>query len=150
MLNHWQAQDRSYKNTAHSGVWACLDVKTIGEPQHDLPPRSQFVDLDIAALAMACIEDAVRVLREGKHHNSQQAINEAAYWMFYDDPTGDRAFSLSWCVGAINTFTGVGMDANWIRERASRWLPRFKAKRKHKIYVRNERKKGPSPKEVED
>lgn len=97
--------------------------------------------LDFGRLALACLEDAVKVMGDGdprkwpfpdwqddvhpsewaRREEAFRAYKEAVYWAFYElDPLGERVFSLNWCVGAINQFLGLELSPDRVREDAIR------------------------------
>ena len=95
-------------------------------------------DLDLSALCVAVIEDAVDVLKKGDPRvrystdgegrnakawmrDKMQAWREAAFWMFFEeDPDGEESFSLTWCCEVITLTSGVRFDPMAIRERAAK------------------------------
>ena len=133
----WRAESEKGAAIRHAGIAAAKDDEP--DPEDYQRPAFQSPDLDIASMVMAAIEDAVMLLRQGdprkkpaetkfarwKAADACQDWQDAIYWMFYElDPFCERVFSLEWCVEAINSFTGLALCANRIREDAQRYLPR--------------------------
>jgi hypothetical protein len=83
-------------------------------------------------LAMALIEDALRVLIAGykgkekivgaQHHTDTPTfLRETHYWMFLEvDLFAERVCSLEWCVQAINAACDMSLTSNAFRDEACR------------------------------